>query len=357
MKLAISAGGTGGHLFPGIAVAEAWTKRSERNEVIFLGRRDGLEGRVIPKKGYRFFQIEAEGMVGKGAFGKIRSVLSLLLGTLRALLILKEERPSALLSFGAYTSVAPSLAAYLLKIPLFLHEQNVEPGIANRLLSPFARAVFVSFEDTRHFFPRKPVFVTGNPLRESLRRQKGGRKDGLFCLFVLGGSRGASSINALIAEALPLFEKEGGFFLCHQTGQEEYERMVSLYRSTSIPFELFPFREDIGTHYAQADLVLSRAGAMTIFEISFFKKPAILIPYPYAARRHQWVNAKHVERLGGAIVIEQAQADGQKIFETVRALRQDSKTLQEMGERMGTLCKVDAHEAIVDAIMDRLLRR
>jgi UDP-N-acetylglucosamine--N-acetylmuramyl-(pentapeptide) pyrophosphoryl-undecaprenol N-acetylglucosamine transferase len=354
MKLAISAAGTGGHLFPGIAVAEAWIARREDNDVIFLGRRDGLEGRIIPKKGYRFFSIEAQSLTGRAALGRVSSAISILAGTVRAISILRRERPSALLSFGAYASVPPSMAAYLLKIPLFLHEQNVEPGSAIRFLARFASAIFVSFDETRRFFPGKAVYVTGNPLRRSIMSERGAKRNDLFHIFVLGGSRGASSINTAIVDALPLFKREGGFFFSHQTGHEEYEKMLLSYRAASIPSDVFPFKEEIGRYYAQADLVISRAGAMAICEISYFKRPCILIPYPYAARRHQWINAKYVERIGGCVVIEPEQARGQRIFEAVMALKSDRDALREMGQRMGTICRPDADSAIVEAILDRL---
>jgi UDP-N-acetylglucosamine--N-acetylmuramyl-(pentapeptide) pyrophosphoryl-undecaprenol N-acetylglucosamine transferase len=351
MKLLISAGGTGGHIFPGIAVAETFTGKDERNEVVFVGTRQGLEGGIIPRYGFKLLFIEARQFQGKNVFAKMATLIRLLQGIRVARVIIGLEKPDAILGMGGFTCVPTILAGVMLGLPTYLHEQNVEPGLANKLLSKFVRSTFISFEATTKYLKTKRVFHTGNPLRKTLKAVKATEEKKGFNIFIFGGSRGARSINESVLTLIPFMESYKNTVMFHQTGAEDYERRKKAYEGSKIGHEVFPFTDHMEKYYNLSDVVISRSGATTIFELAYFHKAAILIPYPYSAGQHQKTNAMHVASLGGAYVVENDQLSGEKLHALLSDLMRDPGLVEEMGSSVGRLCIEDAAERIIKEIV------
>lgn len=347
MKLLISAGGTGGHIFPGIAVAEAFTGQHEENHVVFVGTRQGLEGGIVPRYGFKLLFIEAHPFQGKGLSYKAATLVRLLQGISAAKVVLRLEKPDAILGMGGFTCVPTVLAGLMLGIPTFLHEQNVEPGLANRLLSRFVKATFISFEATKDHLKTKKTVHTGNPLRKGLKAVKAGKEGGAFSVFAFGGSRGARSINEAIIALLPFMKENKNIVVYHQTGQDDYDRVKKGYEAAGIRHEVFPFTDQMEKYYHLSDVVISRSGATTLFELAYFKKAAILVPYPFAAGQHQKTNALQVERLGGAFVVENDHLSGEKLHHLLKGFMDNPTLAKEMGEKAGRLYVEDAAERII----------
>lgn len=350
MKLLIAAGGTGGHIFPGIAVAEAFTARDTGNEVVFIGTSQGLEGGIIPRHGFKLLLIEAHQFQGKSVLAKMATLVRLIKGIRAAMVVIRSEKPDAILGMGGFTCVPVVLGGVMLGIPAYLHEQNVEPGLANKMLSRFVRSSFVSFEVTKKDMKSRNVYYTGNPLRKTL---KVGRRENErigFHIFIFGGSRGARSINEAVLTLLPFLESYKNAVMYHQTGQEDYERIKEAYGKTRVTHEVFPFTDHMEKYYNLSDVVISRSGASTIFELAYFQKAAILVPYPFSAGQHQKVNATHVASLGGAYVLENSELSGEKLHLLLSGLMEKPERLREMGLNIGKLHVDDAAERIIAGI-------
>jgi len=350
MKLLISAGGTGGHIFPGIAVAEAFTGMHESNDVVFVGTRQGLEGGIMPRNGFRLLFIEAHQFQGKNIFSKMATLIRLVQGIRAAKVVINLEKPDAILGMGGFTCVPTILAGVLLGLPTYLHEQNVEPGLANKLLSRFVHATFVSFEATKKYLRTKRVYHAGNPLRKTLKAGKAREEKESFNVFIFGGSRGARSINESILTLLPFMESYRNTVMYHQTGTEDYEHIKKAYEGSRVGYEVFPFTDHMEKYYNLSDVVISRSGATTIFELAYFKKAAILVPYPFSAGQHQKTNAMHVASLGGAYVLGNDQLSGEKLHNLLCGLINDPGHVREMGKNIGKLYIEDAAERIIKEI-------
>lgn len=350
MKLIISAGGTGGHIFPGIAVAQALARREKKENAVFIGTTRGMEGKIIPPLGFRLFFVDARQFLGRNPLYKMATLAHLLRGIRTSMKIIRNERPDAILGMGGFTSVPVIIAGVILGIPSFLHEQNAEPGLANRLLSRYAKAVFVSFEESKNRLAGKKIIYAGNPVRKTLRTSGGEKRDNDFTVFVFGGSRGARSINNGVASLLPFFGGGDRVVFYHQTGAEDYGRIRESYEKSTVRHEVFPFTDEMDRYYNLADVVISRAGASTIFELACFKKAAILIPYPHSAGGHQLKNATAVEKLGGCFVVNDEEATGAKLFGILKHLMGEPALLKEMGGNMGELYVEESEELIIDTM-------
>lgn len=353
MKLLVAAGGTGGHIFPGVSVAEAFAAR-KGNEVFFTGTRYGMEERLVSSAGFRLAMIEAKPFTGQSTAAKIGTLLVLCKGIVQAFRLIKAERPDAIIGMGGFTCVPVLIAGILMGVPSFLHEQNVYPGMANRLLSGRVKATFVSFAESERYLKAKAIVHTGNPIRKRLRGARAEKTDKNFNVFVFGGSRGARSINKGVTELLPYLEGFRQTTLYHQTGTEDFEWVRAAYEGSGTGHEVFPFTDEMERYYNLADVVVSRAGASTIFELSYFKKPAILVPYPFSAGAHQWKNASHVESVGGGYVIGNSEFSGEVLYRTLVELRANPDELRRMSAGMGSIYLEDAEERIVKEIEARV---
>jgi len=242
------------------------------------------------------------------------------------------------------------VAGKILGIPCFIHEQNVQPGLANKLLSKITRRVFVSFDETKRYLPAGRAVHTGNPLRHKLKKLEGLKEPGSFGIFVFGGSRGAKSINDAVLSLLPHLEGQGNVAVYHQTGTDDFERIREAYSGSSVAHEVFAFTNEMEKYYALCDVVIARAGATTIFELAFFRKAAILIPYPYSAGNHQWQNAANVENAGGCYLIGNDEATGERLFEVIAHLMKEKTLMEEMGRNLGKIFVEDAASRIIGGI-------
>ncbi|MBP8625898.1 MAG: undecaprenyldiphospho-muramoylpentapeptide beta-N-acetylglucosaminyltransferase [Syntrophorhabdaceae bacterium] len=354
MKLFIAAGGTGGHVFPGISVADRFTAMSPENEVVFIGTKIGLESKAVPQAGYRILYVDARQFSGRNIVYKLVTVAGLVKGIHDCLSFIKKENPHAILGMGGFASVPMVIAGFIHGTPIFLHEQNVQPGLANKILAKYARTIFISFEDTRHYLGRSRVVLTGNPIRNSVKkRDRDIIDEQYFGIFVFGGSRGARSINQSVVDMLRyLKEDRDRVIIFHQTGAEDYEGVKDIYENSGIRHEVFPFTDNMAYYYNNSHVVISRAGASTIFELAYFERPAILIPYPFSAGQHQWKNALQVERIGGGYIIENSEATGERLFGVIKRLIDEPELGKKMGENMGRLYIDDAEGLIVKGIID-----
>jgi UDP-N-acetylglucosamine--N-acetylmuramyl-(pentapeptide) pyrophosphoryl-undecaprenol N-acetylglucosamine transferase len=349
MKLLIAAGGTGGHIFPGVSVAEAFAQRKDR-EVVFTGTPYGLEEKLIPAAGFRLVKIESRPFSGRSPAAKVRTLLTLAKGVLQARKVIGAEKPDAILGMGGFTSVPVLLAGLYGRVPCFIHEQNVYPGMANRLLARRVRTTFISFAETSEYLKARALVHTGNPIRKTMRGKRGETKDGNFNIFVFGGSRGARTINEGVLAMLPYFEAYRKTGLYHQTGGEDFDRVAAGYKGSSTTHEVFPFTDQMEKYYNLADVVIARAGASTIFELSYFGKPAILIPYPFSAGGHQWKNASAVETAGGGYVMGNSEVSGQKLYETITGLRENPDELARMSENIRSIYVEDSEQKVIREI-------
>jgi UDP-N-acetylglucosamine--N-acetylmuramyl-(pentapeptide) pyrophosphoryl-undecaprenol N-acetylglucosamine transferase len=279
------------------------------------------------------------------------TLVRLVQGIRAAKVIISLEKPDAILGMGGFTCVPTILAGVLLGLPTYLHEQNVEPGLANKLLSRFVSSTFISFEATKKYLKTKRLYHTGNPLRKTLKAGKAPGEKGNFNVFIFGGSRGARSINESILTLLPFMESYKNAMMFHQTGTEDYEHIKKAYEGSRVGHEVFPFTEHMEKYYNLSDVVISRSGATTIFELAYFKKAAILVPYPFSAGQHQKTNAMHVASLGGAYVLENDQLSGEKLHNLLSGLMKDPGHVREMGSNIGKLYIEDAAERIIKEIV------
>lgn len=349
MKLLIAAGGTGGHIFPGVSVAEAFIE-NRGHEVVFTGTSYGLEERLIPSLGFRLVKIEARPFSGRNPLSKARTLFTLIKGVIQARRVIKAEKPDAILGMGGFTSVPVLLAGLYTHVPCFLHEQNVYPGMANRFLSGRARTTFISFADTAAFLRARSIVHTGNPIRKTMRGKRAEKRDGNFNIFVFGGSRGARTINEGVLALLPYLEAYRRTGIYHQTGSDDFARVAAAYEGSSTTHEVFPFTDQMEKYYNLADIVISRAGASTIFELSYFGKPAILVPYPFAAGGHQWKNASAVEKAGGGYVLGNSEVSGEKFYTALTELRENPDVLARMREGIRSIYVEDAEQRVIREI-------
>lgn len=361
MKFLIAGGGTGGHLYPGVALAEEITTRGQKNEVLFVGTRRGIEARVIPELGYPIEFIEVRGLKGSGLLRMVLGVLRLPVALYQSWRILSKFRPDVALGVGGYASGPVLLAAWLRRIPTAVLEQNTIPGVTNRILSRFVQAVYVMFEDTRGSFPKRKVFALGNPIRRQLldnflksRIQPNGR----FNILVLGGSQGAHALNLRMVEAANHFrDVEDEVHIVHQTGDKDEELVRRGYAELGAHAEVHAYIDNMSEAYRRADLVVCRAGATTLAEVMVAKKASILIPYPYAADNHQELNARTMVDAGAALMLVERNLDGRRLADAVISLATDRPRLDRMEQSASRAGRPEAAREIVDACAELVEKR
>ncbi len=330
LKIVFAAGGTGGHLFPAIAVAQEFMNRNSASRIVFVGTGKPLEVSVLSEYGFVSEKIFAEGFKGRGLFRQIRAILVMFRGIIQSMGILKLEKPDLVVGMGSYSSAPVVLAAWLRWIPVVLCEQNVLPGIANRLLSRIADRVCVSFKDTLGNLPKSKIRFTGNPVRKDILDADKKDPDGFFTVLILGGSQGAHGINLAVMDALELLREVKNIFFIHQTGEPDEDMVRTAYLKNRIPSQVKAFFRDMAKIYAQADLVVCRAGATTVAEVSALGKPAIFIPFPHAADNHQVLNARSLFNAGAAELIPEKDLTGEILSEKILNLATNRGQLEKM---------------------------
>ena len=353
-RILIAGGGTGGHLYPGIAVAAEAVK--DGVEVLFAGTSQGIETQVVPMEGFNLKLIDAGRFKGMGVSQKIKTLLSIPVGVAQAAGVIREFRPDVVLGVGGYASFPAVLAAKLAGKPVILQEQNAAPGLANKWLGRIAGRICLGFQAGEKFFPAGKCVLTGNPIRRGLlgvKREDAMRAMGLdedrFTLLVTGGSGGASSINRAVADALSGFsDMKDKIQFIHQTGQRDYEDVAAAYEKAGYAFRVMPYIYDMASAYACADLVICRSGALTIAEVTALGKPAVLIPYPFAADNHQEKNARELEAAGAARVVLDREATGERLADEIRKLLSAPEILIEMEERSMALGRPEAAARVLE---------
>jgi len=331
MKLLLAGGGTGGHLFPAIALAEQFKAEEPQGEVLFVGTERGLEARMLPELGWTLETIEMSGWAGRGFVARFKVLGQLLKSLSQSRKILRSFNPDVVVGVGGYASVPVLLAAKILKIPYLVHEQNAWPGLANRLLGCWAKRVCLSFDEADRAFHRSATVLTGNPVRVAMETCPALNGD-KPCLLVFGGSQGAVAINRTIVAALPLLDEwRGKLEIIHQTGEQDYEKTVQGYRDNNWPeMEVTPFIKDMADAYARSTLIVCRAGATTLAELTACGRPAILVPYPHAAAGHQSTNARAMTAKGAAMTMEETDLTPERLASLINGLLHDRTSIKTM---------------------------
>lgn len=354
LSVVIAGGGTGGHLYPGIAVAREIQRRVPGARVSFAGTARGLEARVVPRHGFPLDLLRSTGIKGKSRASRLRGLALVPLGLVDGWRIVSRRRPTVVIGVGGYASGPVVLAAALRRVPTLVLEQNAVPGLTNRLLARWVRAAAVAYPDTLPFFSGRG-FVAGNPVRpeffaaESTANQP---SPDTFRVLVLGGSQGAHAINVAVMAAAPdLARAIKGFSLVHQTGERDVAFAREAYARAEVGARAEAFLDPVVPEVMAATLVIGRAGATTLAELAAAGRPAVLVPFPAATDDHQRKNAAVLERAGAAVVIDQASLTGAALAETVRALAADRPRLGRMSEAMRGFARPDAAGVIVDRVL------
>ena len=323
-KVMIMAGGTGGHVFPGIAIAKALQEQGIA--VCWLGTQVGMEQPWVEKANIPFDAIAIKGLRGKGLLGWLRSPLSVWQATLQAKAIIEQQQPHLVLGMGGFVCGPGGLAAKLKGLPLVIHEQNAVPGLTNRWLAKLADWVFTAFPQT--VISGEHVQLVGNPVREELASIATVQPHQPRHLLVLGGSRGALALNEQVPKALALLPESVRPQVWHQTGEKTFQQAQAAYQQAGVSAQLVPFIEDMAEAYQWADLVICRAGALTVSELMTVARPAILVPFPFAVDDHQTANAKVLAQMGGGQVIQQKALSAEKLQAALRHWLDQEKLLQ-----------------------------
>ncbi len=357
LRVVIAGGGTGGHLFPGIAIAQEFLAKNAENSVLFVGTGKQFEVSILSETGFAHRRITAEGFKGRGVWHQLVSILKVPKGIVESILILKDFKPHIVIGVGGYSAGPLVMGARLLGIKIVLHEQNILPGITNRILSRFADRIYVSFAETIMGVTPKKIRFTGNPVRkeivqcaETLRHAdiQASKKEKKFTILILGGSQGAHSINMALLEALEYLESRENIFLVHQTGEQDEKQVKQRYDEYGIENDTRAFFKDMARQYQNADLIICRAGATTVAEIKAVGKGVIFIPFPFAADNHQVLNARSLEKAGAAEMILEKDLSGNVLAERIDYYVQRPEELQQMALRSRSLGRVDTAAMIVD---------
>ena len=344
--LLIMAGGTGGHIFPGLAVAEQ--ARAAGWQVVWMGARGGMEERLVPRHGYAAAWIRARAARGKGLLQKLLLPANLLFSFWESARHIRRIQPDVVLGLGGYVAFPGGMMASLLGRPLALHEQNAIPGLANRVLAGVSDKVMVAFP---HALAKAEW--TGNPVRADIAaiaapEERFRERDGPLRLLVVGGSLGAQALNETVPRALALLGERP--MVVHQSGEKHLETLRGHYAAAGVQGELVAFIDDMARRYAEADLVICRAGAVTIAELSAGGMASVLVPFPHAVDDHQSANARFLAERGAAILLPQVELSAERLAELIRGM--DRATLLQMARNARGLGKPDAARVVAQRCME-----
>lgn len=355
LRLLITGGGTGGHLFPAVAAAQALRARQPDSEVLFIGTRRKIDTTSLESYGFASSSIHSYGLKGKSIVELIKALVVLPVSLIQATVCILKFRPDVALGVGGYVTGPVMLAAKLLRVPTIIHEQNSVPGLANRKLGKLVDRICISLPGSERFFEKTKTLLTGNPVRQNILKlsQSQKEKTGPLTLLVLGGSQGAHALNAMVTEAFCEYGKEHlrDVSVIHQTGQADAQWVEKCYQDAGLKAKVAPFFQDMSEVYAEADLLVSRAGATTLTELAVLGKPAILVPYPHAADDHQKKNAAYYVDGGGALQYSEQELNGKVLSDILQDIFTDCSRLAAMGAAMRTLGMPDAAEKIVDVCL------
>jgi UDP-N-acetylglucosamine--N-acetylmuramyl-(pentapeptide) pyrophosphoryl-undecaprenol N-acetylglucosamine transferase len=356
LRVLIAGGGTGGHLYPGIALAREIKRRDPNAALTFVGTATGVEARVVPREGFPLQLIRVAGLKGKSRVERAKGFAILPLAALDAWRVISRFRPDVVVGVGGFASGPVLMLAALRRYPTMLLEQNALPGITNRLLARVVRAAAVTFEDALKFFPGTG-FVTGNPVRPEFFTTVKEADDRLASpphaarVLVFGGSQGAHAINVAMVEAAARLAAAGApVAITHQTGERDVELVRDGYRRAGLAARVEAFLYEMDREMTAADLVVARAGATTLSELAAARKPAILVPLPTATDDHQRKNAEVIARAGGAEVIDERELTGERLADLILALARDEERRERMAGAIQTFARPDAAARIADRV-------
>jgi UDP-N-acetylglucosamine--N-acetylmuramyl-(pentapeptide) pyrophosphoryl-undecaprenol N-acetylglucosamine transferase len=348
MRIIIAGGGTGGHVIPALAIAQQLKKQFDA-EVLFIGTARGIETRLVPQAGFPLELIQVGALKNVSLMTRVKTMFDLPRAIAASSRMLSDFDPEVVIGVGGYASGPAMVAAIRRRLPTLAFEPNVVPGFANRMIARWVSAAAVHFEETCRYFPN--CRVTGVPVREaffSIPPKIGGTPT----LLVFGGSQGARAINQAMIESLAgLREKIPGIHIIHQTGQRDYDHVLAAYQRSGISGEVHKFIDDMPATFARADLLVCRSGASTVGEITAAGKPAIFVPFPAAADDHQNVNARALERVGAAVVVEESNLGAAYLVDTIAALIGDPRRLQSMSAAAKSLAHPRAVEEIAEIVV------
>jgi UDP-N-acetylglucosamine--N-acetylmuramyl-(pentapeptide) pyrophosphoryl-undecaprenol N-acetylglucosamine transferase len=344
----MTGGGTGGHVFPALAVGRVLRERG--HELLFIGTREGMESRLVPESGFEIEFIRSAGLKRMGLRRQIQTV-ALLPGSINAAWrLLKRFRPSAVFSMGGYVAAPVMAAALISGISLVVMEPNALPGLANRRVAGRVYRALVGFEATKAWFPRGKCEVTGVPVRPEFF-DIAPKRDGAFAVLITGGSRGARTLNRASLESWSLIrESKKPFRIVHQTGAAEYESLAKAFSVAGVEGEVVPFIRDMPEAFANADVVVARAGAGSVNEIAAAGMPSVLVPLPFAADDHQRRNAEVLVKAGAARMVPDREMNGERLFQEVETLRNDPEQLEMMRARVRQFARAGAAERAAEVL-------
>jgi UDP-N-acetylglucosamine--N-acetylmuramyl-(pentapeptide) pyrophosphoryl-undecaprenol N-acetylglucosamine transferase len=360
MRVLVAGGGTGGHVFPGIALAEEVVTRHPGNDVVFVGTARGLEAKVVPEAGFPIELIEVRGLKGKSLASLLANLLLLPRAFIQSWRILRRWNPDIVVGVGGYASGPVVFVAWLLRIPTAVQEQNAIAGLTNRLLGKLVQAAFTAFPEAARHFRRQKVYQLGNPIRRSLldnfMRPEVEHPEPRVLVF--GGSQGAHALNMRVIEALPhLADLRETIHVTHQTGAKDREYVEKGYRAVGFRPDVREFITDMSSAYAESDLVVCRAGATTLAELTVCKKPAILVPFPAAADNHQVKNARSLVDAGAAVMIEERNLTGEVLANEIRRILFSAEVRESMARSAGRIGSPQAAKEIADVCSELVRRR
>jgi UDP-N-acetylglucosamine--N-acetylmuramyl-(pentapeptide) pyrophosphoryl-undecaprenol N-acetylglucosamine transferase len=348
LRILIAGGGTGGHVFPGIAIANEVRSRYPEAQLCFVGTEQGIEKKIVPSHQFTLKTITVSGIKGIRGLKLLKALWAIPRSLWESLCILREFRPHLVIGVGGYSSGPPVLMAAIQRIPTLIQEQNARPGITNRLLSRVVGKVAIAFDESRTFFGRKAV-LTGNPVRTGFAPMSTDRRPDRFTLLVFGGSQGSQAINRAVMDSLGfLKERLADLWFIHQAGERECESVQKAYQAAGAAGEIRPFFHDMPLQFSRADLIICRSGAMTLAELTVAGKAAILVPFPSATDNHQQKNAEALVSKGGAEMILQPDLSGKRLAERIIFFFEHREDLHQMEQTSREMGHPDAAKRIVD---------
>ncbi len=350
MKVIIAGGGTGGHVFPAISIAEEILCRNSENKVLFIGTEKGIEKELVKEKGYDIEFINSGALIGKSPLEQLEGLASAFNGVVNSVKILRKFRPDVVIGVGGYASGPTVLSAFLSFVPTVVCEQNSIPGFTNRILSKFAKKIFITFENSKKYFPEKKTFLTGNPIRKSLQEESENisKDSNKINILILGGSQGSAKLNQDIPKSFSNFDNTK-LIITHQTGKNDYDKVLNSYSELGIKANVYDFIDNMKEVYEKTDIIICRSGAGTISEITAFGIPAILVPFSHAAHDHQLLNAMYLEKKSAAIIVEENNLNSQSIARALNKILRNNN-LKKMAESSKALGRPQAAGEIVNHI-------
>lgn len=351
MKILIAGGGTAGHINPGLAIAKKLQKGIGDTEILFVGTNRGLETKLVPREGFRLSLIRVQGFRRKISKDTLKSIAYVFLGIHDAKKIVREFRPDIVIGTGGYVCGPVLFVANLFKIPTIIHESNAIPGVTNKILSRFVDCVCISFNDAKKYFNNaKRVVVTGNPLRDGIEKSNNTPKRDRLKVTIFCGSRGARTVNKTVVDMINKYGNEFRFDITFATGEAQYEEVASNVLCKRDNIKIVPYIYDMPSVMADSDLLITRAGAITLSEITAMGKPSILIPSPYVTANHQEYNARALEKNGASVVVLEKDLNCDVLYNEINVIINNRQKLTAMAQNAAKMGIVDASEKIYHEI-------